>query len=338
MSSEMTSVFNRDFGVDKENIQSYHNFANPKQNTKRAFGKILVNNENMQQPLFDQISQKHSKKDISEKPMQKQSTVNPQLVESYQDHIFDYVKQRLSLYHIDKHYMQKQKDINTKMRAILIDWLIDVNLKFKLLPQSLFMTMDIINRYLSIKQVSRIELQLLGIAALMIVGKYEEIYPPVLKDYVAVCDNAYKREDILRMEAEIIATLKFDLTQPCSFYFLQLIQQKLKIEPQPLVFVQYILESVLVDLESLKYDSLTIVAGAIFLVNKIFKRGRWTYEYSDACKVNEQDAKACAKDLYCMLHQVDSLGLTAIKRKFSTPVYFEVSRFKVEKVNSGRIN
>ena len=46
----------------------------------------------------------------------------------------------------------------------------------------------------------------------MIVGKYEEIYPPVLKDYVAVCDNAYTKEEILNMEAKILLHANFDLT------------------------------------------------------------------------------------------------------------------------------
>lgn len=56
----------------------------------------------------------------------------------------------------------------------------------------------------------------------MIVGKYEEIYPAILKDYVVVCDNAYTREQILDMEAQILLSLNFDLVRPTSLEFLNL--------------------------------------------------------------------------------------------------------------------
>jgi hypothetical protein len=59
------------------------------------------------------------------------------------------------------------------MRAILIDWLIDVHLKFKLLPETLYITVGIIDRYLSLHTVARSKLQLVGITALFVASKYE---------------------------------------------------------------------------------------------------------------------------------------------------------------------
>jgi len=75
-------------------------------------------------------------------------------------------------------YMKKQRDINEKMRAILIDWLIEVHYKFKLNPDTLFVTCNIIDRYLSKEQVKRQHLQLVGVTAMLIASKYEDIYPP----------------------------------------------------------------------------------------------------------------------------------------------------------------
>lgn len=63
------------------------------------------------------------------------------------------------------------------------------------------MTVDLIDRFLGKVKVSRKHLQLVGVTCLMIVGKFEEIYPPQLRDYVAVCDNAYSGDEILTMEA-----------------------------------------------------------------------------------------------------------------------------------------
>ena len=97
------------------------------------------------------------------------------------------------------------------MRAILVDWLVDVHAKFKLLTETLFFTVNIIDRYLSLKQITRARLQLVGVASLLITTKYEEIYPPNLKDFVYITDNAYTKEEILEMESDILCVLDFNL-------------------------------------------------------------------------------------------------------------------------------
>lgn len=90
-------------------------------------------------------------------------------------------------------YMQRQEDINEKMRAILIDWIIEVHLKFKLLPETLFLTVNLIDRYLEQVQIRRTNLQLVGVTAMLIATKYEEIYGPVVDDFVYITDNAYTK-------------------------------------------------------------------------------------------------------------------------------------------------
>lgn len=75
-------------------------------------------------------------------------------------------------------YMDSQPEINEKMRAILIDWLIQVHHKFELSPETLYLTINIIDRYLASKTTSRRELQLVGMSAMLIASKYEEIWAP----------------------------------------------------------------------------------------------------------------------------------------------------------------
>jgi len=89
--------------------------------------------------------------------------------------------------------MTHQPEINDKMRSILIDWLIEVHLKFKLLPETLFITVNILDRYLEKSKVGKSRLQLVGVTALLIASKYEEIYPPELKDFVYITDKAYSK-------------------------------------------------------------------------------------------------------------------------------------------------
>ena len=89
--------------------------------------------------------------------------------------------------------MANQKEINDKMRAILVDWLIEVHSKFKLQKETLFLTINIIDRFLEKTIVSKSKLQLVGVTALLIASKYEEIYPPEVKDFVYITDRAYSK-------------------------------------------------------------------------------------------------------------------------------------------------
>lgn len=75
-------------------------------------------------------------------------------------------------------YMDFQPELNHKMRAILVDWLIEVHRKFELMPESLYLTINILDRFLSVKTVPRRELQLVGISSMLIACKYEEIWAP----------------------------------------------------------------------------------------------------------------------------------------------------------------
>ena len=118
-------------------------------------------------------------------------------------------------------YMSRQGDINEKMRAILVDWIIEVHLRFKMLPETLFLTVNLIDRYLEKRQIMRTRLQLLAVAALLIASKYEEIYVPEISDFVFITDKAYTKEEILEMESSILRTLEFNITVPSSYRFLQ---------------------------------------------------------------------------------------------------------------------
>ncbi len=125
------------------------------------------------------------------------------------------------IHHSSGNCMMRQHDVNTKMRAILIDWLVDVHLKFKLKQETLFITVNLIDRFLEKEQVSKQKLQLIGVTAIMIAAKYEEIYPPTLRDYIYITDHAYTAADIKEMECHVLSTLEFDITFPTAYRFLE---------------------------------------------------------------------------------------------------------------------
>ena len=107
------------------------------------------------------------------------------------------------------------------MRAILVDWLVGVQMKFRLQPETLYLCVNIIDRYLSRTSVRRRRLQLLGVTALFVACKYEEIYPLEVKDCVYVTDRAFNRQDVIDMEFDIVMVLGFKMTVPTAYPFLQ---------------------------------------------------------------------------------------------------------------------
>ena len=83
------------------------------------------------------------------------------------------------------------------MRQILISWLIEVHLKFSLLPETLYVTVNLVDRYCQAREVPRSEYQLLGVTAMLIACKYEEIFVPKIEDFVDITDNTYSKQQIL---------------------------------------------------------------------------------------------------------------------------------------------
>ena len=121
---------------------------------------------------------------------------DPLCVTSYVQDMYHHFRSKESMTSVRPVFMETQPHINERMRSILVDWLVEVHLKFKLVPETLYLTINLIDRYLERKEVSRPKLQLVGVTSLLIASKYEEIYPPELRDLVYICDRAYTRTEV----------------------------------------------------------------------------------------------------------------------------------------------
>jgi len=92
-------------------------------------------------------------------------------------------------------YMGSQPDINAKMRSILVDWLVEVHRKFELMPETLYLTLNIVDRFLSVKAVPRRELQLVGISSMLLASKYEEIWAPEVEFFPSmIMDHVLRKQ------------------------------------------------------------------------------------------------------------------------------------------------
>merc|ERR1719238_2337470 len=139
----------------------------------------------------------------------RQDAADPQCVAEYIGDIFRHFRHEESQHLPHPAYMENQADINEKMRGILVDWLVEVHQKYKLKPETLYLAVNLIDRFLEKRQASRKKLQLVGVTGMLIAAKYEEIYPPEIRDFVYITDKAYTKEEILSMVVQMLSVLEF---------------------------------------------------------------------------------------------------------------------------------
>ena len=158
-----------------------------------------------------------------------------------------------------------QPSLNGMMRSILVDWLVEVHMKFRLMPETLYLCVNVIDRYLSIVAVERQKLQLVGVTALLVACKYEEIYPPEVKDCVYITDRAYTRQQVLDMEKDIVKKLEFKFTVPTGYPFLQRFLHIAKANETVSHLASYYMERMLQEYNFLRYRPSLIAAAAVCL-------------------------------------------------------------------------
>ena len=152
-----------DIDIEEKSIKTIRENQIIKLDNKKEIKKEKNNEKEIEKEIeIEKEKEIEKKKEITIE--NKNININPQLVEEYLDDIYEHLKSIETNNLPKENYMESiQNDITERMRLILLDWLIDVHLKFKLLPETLFLTINIIDRYLSIRDINRKYLQLLGI-------------------------------------------------------------------------------------------------------------------------------------------------------------------------------
>ncbi len=297
---------------------------------KQVFSDIIninKNNKNLKEEsvLLNCIENKKIHKE--KKKINKEEIQN---CNEYINEIFSHLKETENLNLPLENYMEKtQSEINERMRIILLDWLIDVQLKFKLLPETLFLTINIIDRYLSISKATKENLQLIGITSMLIACKYEEIYFPEIKDFIYMTDNTYSKDEVLKMEYEILKKLEFNITNPSSLRFLEIYNFYLKLDNKIYFLAKYFLELSLVNYKQIKFLPSIIATSAIYLSKKqdvLFDEN----ELWNITGYSFNDIEECYLRLKEYIFHLDNTQYLAVKRKYSSEKYFSVSKdFKI---------
>ncbi|XP_062164533.1 cyclin-A2-4-like [Alnus glutinosa] len=178
------------------------------------------------------------------------------------------------------HFMETiQRDITQSMRGMLVDWLVEVSEGYKLASNTLYLTIYLIDWYLTGNCIERQRLQLLGITCMLLASKYEEGHAPHVEEFCLITGNIYTREEVLELEIQVLKYLGFQLFSPTTKTFLrrflragQASYQTPSIELEYLA--NYLAESTLIDYGFLNFLPSAIAASAVFLA-------RWTLDQSN---------------------------------------------------------
>ncbi|KAG7551888.1 Cyclin N-terminal [Arabidopsis thaliana x Arabidopsis arenosa] len=205
---------------------------------------------------------------------------DPQFCSLYDATIYDSIhvaelEQRPST----SYMVQVQRDIDPNMRGILIDWLVEVSEEYKLTSDTLYLTVNLIDRFMSHNYIEKQRLQLLGVTCMLIASKYEEICAPRLEEFCFITDNTYTRLEVLSMEIQVLKFLHFRLSVPTTKTFLRrFIHAAQASDKVPLIEMEflanYFAELTLTEYTFLRFLPSLIAASAVFLA-------RWTLDQSN---------------------------------------------------------
>ncbi|KAI4623546.1 hypothetical protein J4E80_003357 [Alternaria sp. BMP 0032] len=198
------------------------------------------------------------------------------MVAEYGDEIFEYMHALEERMKPNASYMDHQAEIQWSMRSVLMDWLVQVHNRFTLLPETLFLAVNYVDRFLSCKVVSLGKLQLVGATALFVAAKYEEINCPSVQEIVYMVDGAYTADEVLKAERFMLSMLQFELGWPGPMSFLRRISKADDYDLETRTLSKYFLEITVMDERFVGCAPSFLSAGAHCLARFMLKKGDWS--------------------------------------------------------------
>ncbi|KAL1918048.1 uncharacterized protein VTP21DRAFT_3314 [Calcarisporiella thermophila] len=247
------------------------------------------------------------------------------MVAEYATEIFQYMRELELRYMPDPDYMERQTEVQWSMRTVLIDWLVQVHSRFQLLPETLFLCVNIIDRFLSVKVVALQKLQLVGCAALFIAAKVEEIQCPSVTEFVYMVDHQYTAEEMLKAERFMLNQLKFELGWPGPYNFLRRISKADDYDIQTRTLAKYFIEVTLVDEKFLDVPASLVAAAGHYLAMMMLNKGEWTRAHRYYSGYKEEELQPVVDRILELLHHPKKH--LAITEKYSEKRYMKASLY-----------
>ena len=195
-----------------------------------------------------------------------------------------------------------QIDVTATMRSTLVDWLVEVAEEYSLVPDTLFLSIALVDRVLDVVRVPRKSLQLLGVACTLIAAKFEEIYAPNVSELCYITDNTYSSDQIIDMERSILKYLEFRVYQPTPRTFLDLFISCGDFEREIQYCSGYLCELVLLDGKFVEHTSSVIAASALIVSAVLVSNDQNELHISHLLHVG---SFACASKIISVARSVD---------------------------------
>ncbi|CAN6453783.1 unnamed protein product [Victoria cruziana] len=251
--------------------------AKPRQKRRRSFTSMLMDKSEGKVPNID-------------------DKTNELEVAEYVDDIYQFYWTMEAQSSLPADYMVVQTDITPRMRAILINWLIEVHMKFELMPETLFLMVELLDRFLSTNVTRKKDMQLVGLTTLLIASKYEDFWHPKVDDLINVSADSYAREEMLSMERFILNKLRFRLNVPTPYVFMKRFLKAAQADPELEHFSFYLVELCQIAYEALEFKASLLCASAIYLARCTLEISpAWTTLLEKHTHYEEMDLRPCAE-------------------------------------------
>ncbi|NWW52102.1 CCNB2 protein, partial [Pedionomus torquatus] len=251
---------------------------------------------------------------------------NPQLCSDYVKDIYLYLRELELQQSIRPHYLDG-KTLNGCMRALLVDWLIQVHSRLRLMQETLYMCVAILDRFLQSHPVPRKTLQLVGVTALFLASKYEELICPCVEDFVYITDNAYTTDELREMEIMILKELNFSLGRPLPLHFLRRASKAGEADAREHTLAKYLMELTLTDYDMVHHRPSEIAAAALCLSQKVLGPCKWGTKQQYYTGYTEESLVTTMKHMAKNVVKVNEslTKYTSVKSKYATSELLKIS-------------
>ncbi|KAJ7158817.1 cyclin [Mycena filopes] len=262
------------------------------------------------------------------------------MVSEYAEDIFEYMSELEEKMMPGADYMDHQNEITWAMRQTLVDWLLQVHLRYHMLPETLWIAVNIVDRFLTHRTVSLIKLQLVGVTAMFVAAKYEEILAPSVEEFVFMTDHGYNKEEILKGERIMLQTLEFRISHYCSPYsWMRKISKADDYDIQTRTLSKFLTEVTLLDYRFLRVKPSLIAAVGMYCARRMLD-GAWNEAFVFYSGYTE-DQLTPGHDMLVEKLTERNFSRQYVCRKYSHKKFLKASSFAIEwakvQVNGGAV-